>query len=280
MAFKDTTTAIDALRDAVDEYCTLTVYTNSSSEDLKNDVIDYLRTARDELWQLHDDLIDIGDDNNYNRFNLLVDDYMLIFKTIVSYKIDDISLYSLSDDLKLFKQKEPIPPTSLSPISMDQLQPKSVRFKNNLVEASPSALFKPYKDNDQEENDIKPYKDSLFSTLDNIDDSELDNPTIDMSNSQIFIHNQHQFDSQDTRLDELHNSVKQQKQLSMNINNEVTHQFVILNDLENGITHSSNRLVRANNNLSKYREALKKRGDWMCIIILIVVLLFILIFIK
>lgn len=281
MAFRDATAALDALSDTVDEYSTLMAYTNASSPDLQDDVTQYLRTARDELWQLHDDLKDLGDANDKQKFNMLIDDYTSIFSTIVSFKIDNISQYSLSDDFKLSTEQLRAAPV-VPPVSADQLHPKSVRFKDGLIESSPPVLFKPYKDNgaEEEENVIKPYKDSLFSTIENDDDPELNNPTIDMSNSQIFIHNQHQFDHQDSRLDELHNSIKQQKQLSININNEVTDQFVILNDLESGITNSSNRLARANNNLHKYREALKKRGDWMCIIILIIVLLFILIFIK
>lgn len=171
-------------------------------------------------------------------------------------------------------------------------QNKSVRFKQKLIESAPPKLFKPYKDNIDEEFDIHDngqnnnssdingrYKDSLFETLDP-DNSEIDNPPIDLSDRQIFIHNQQQFVHQDDRLDELHNSIKQQREISMHINRETSDQFVLLNDLERGIENSNSRLIRSTNKLQQYREALKKRGDWMCIIILTFVLLVLLIFLK
>lgn len=176
----------------------------------------------------------------------------------------------------------------------DTRQNKSVRFKQNLIESSPPKLFKPYRDNIDAELDLQSddlynnnksesnpsgYKDTLFETM-NPDTSELDNPPIDLSNKQIFIHNQQQFVHQDDRLDELHNSIKQQREISMHINRETSSQFVLLNDLERGIESSNSRLIRSNNKLQQYREALKKRGDWMCIIILTFVLLVLLVILK
>lgn len=174
-------------------------------------------------------------------------------------------------------------------------QNKSVRFKQKLIESSPPKLFKPYKDDIDEELDIHNdnqnnkindggngngrYKDSLFETMDP-DSSEIDNPPIDLSNRQIFIHNQQQFSHQDDRLDELHNSIKQQREISMHINRETSDQFVLLNDLERGIESSNSRLIRSTNKLQQYRDALKKRGDWMCIIILTFVLLVLLVLLK
>ena len=174
-------------------------------------------------------------------------------------------------------------------------QNKSVRFKQKLIESAPPKLFKPYKDNMDEELHIRNngqnnnssnsgngngrYKDSLFETMDP-DSSEIDNPPIDLSDRQIFIHNQQQFAHQDDRLDELHNSIKQQREISMHINRETSDQFVLLNDLERGIESSNSRLIRSTSKLQQYREALKKRGDWMCIIILTFVLLVLLVLLK
>lgn len=138
---------------------------------------------------------------------------------------------------------------------------KSVRFKDNIIESSPPVRF-------------KPYKDTVEDFIDSSIDADLDNPSIDMSNKQIFIHNQNQFDYQDTQLENLHGSIRQQKQISQTINTELSEQFVILDDLESGIDMSNSRIIRANNRLTRYRNELKKRGDWMCIIILTAILLF------
>lgn len=160
---------------------------------------------------------------------------------------------------------------------------KSVRFKNNIVESSPVVPFAPYRDAVHPNEELNrgsdvPYSDSLLDAVN--EHLDLDSPTIDMSNKGVFIHNQRMFDRQDSQLDQLHTSVKQQRQISMAINDEVSDQFVLMDDLEHGLDASNSRMVHSNNKLLQYRQALKKRGDWICIFLLIFILLFLLIVVK
>lgn len=266
-----------------------------------------LASSYDKFMQLHTDILagfkDKKSDTSLpTKFNNLVSKYNNLFKILSSDSIfkgqlGNITPYQLPKDLTLspidsYKDDVIITDGNSVPSTSSSLTQhnKSVRFKQNLIENSPTRPFKPYKDDievaeddnnhNQSISPINTYKDSLFETINQDNSSDIDNPTIDLSNKQIFIHNQQQFDHQDNRLDQLHTSIKQQREISMHINRETTDQFVLLNDLENGIESSNNRLIRSNNKLTQYREALKKRGDWMCIIILTFVLLFLLIVIK
>ena len=240
-----------------------------------------------------DDLLLISDNNNFN-FN--------------HYYESAIPLHTES---KLIPP--PPPPPIIPPQSSSSL--KSVRFKQNLVELSPTMPFAPYKDiivenedeyggelidtagkkstgryrdNDDDDDDDKDdasstvQKDALFQTTRATDDSnnDIDNPTIDMSNRQIFIHNQQQFEHHDRHLDQLHKSVKQQRHIALTINGEVSDQFELLNDLEGNIDRSNTRLIQSTSKIQQYREALRKRTDWMLIIILTCLLLFLLLVLK
>ena len=237
-----------------------------------------------------DDLLLISDNNNFN-FN--------------HYYESAIPLHTES---KLIPP--PPPPPIIPPQSSSSL--KSVRFKQNLVELSPTMPFAPYKDiivededegelidtaskkstgryrDDDDDDDDKDdasstvQKDALFQTTRATDDSnnDIDNPTIDMSKRQIFIHNQQQFEHHDRHLDQLHKSVKQQRHIALTINGEVSDQFELLNDLEGNIDRSNTRLIQSTSKIQQYREALRKRTDWMLIIILTCLLLFLLLVLK
>ena len=238
-----------------------------------------------------DDLLLISDNNNFN-FNRYYE-----------------SAIPLHTESKLIAPPPP-PPPIIPPQSSSSL--KSVRFKQNLVELSPTMPFAPYKDiivededegelidtagkkstgryrdNDDDDDDKDDasstvQKDALFQTTRATDDSnnDIDNPTIDMSNRQIFIHNQQQFEQHDRHLDQLHKSVKQQRHIALSINGEVSDQFELLNDLEGNIDHSNTRLIQSTSKIQQYREALRKRTDWMLIIILTCLLLFLLLVLK
>lgn len=312
---------IKEIQDALEERDTLSKYndplsTGNDSDNDENDnnffIIGLLKSIRKSLVDNYHEHQGKASESDVLNFQTLIDAYSDIYNKLdadITFS-KDVSPYQLQKNDYILERNipeitikqqaiiEPIPVTSKkvrkSPLR-EQRDPnvlthdsKSVRFKHELVELSPTRPFSPYKDNidDISENNtqksIKPYKDTLFELSNGTDDQydDLDNPPIDLSNSKIFIHNQQQFKYQDDQLDQLHNSVKQQKQISMHINDEVNDQFVILNDLESGIDRSNARIIRTTNRLQKYRQALKKRGDWMCIIILTFVLLFLLIVVK
>jgi hypothetical protein len=234
-----------------------------------------------------DDLLLISDNNSFN-FN--------------HYYESAIPLHTESKLIPPPPSPPIIPPQSSSSL-------KSVRFKQNLVELSPTMPFAPYKDtivedddeyegelidtaskkstgryrdDDKDDASSTVQKDALFQTTRATDDSnnDIDNPTIDMSNRQIFIHNQQQFEHHDRHLDQLHKSVKQQRHIALTINGEVSDQFELLNDLESSVDRSNTRLIQSTSKIQQYREALRKRTDWMLIIILTCLLLFLLLVLK
>lgn len=283
---------LSQLEDIIEDYSTLSHYTDDHTDNnIVNEINSNLKYIHDSIIRLSNDINLQNNDIDIKSLNSIISkyknllDFLKFDKSIVISKID-FHIFQLPENLTVNKPK-----TEKIPI-VAQLEDnsKSVRFKQNLIESSPPKLFKPYKDNiddvlktengsENENIGSNYYKDSLFETI-NKDTSDIDNPTIDLSNKQIFIHNQQQFDFQDSQIDQLHNSVKQQHQISININDEISDQFVLLNDLENNIEASNNRLINSTNKLQRYRQALKKRGDWMCIMILIFILLFLLIIVK
>lgn len=245
-------------QDLADEMLTLTQYGGSVDSDKIEQILDECRSVYDTIINIRD-MVELEED--MITFNTLLDSYIGVWEDLHdSMKLNEINQFELSDADKVYPKMKPID----SPVVEVEHLSKSVRFKDNIIESSPPVRF-------------KPYKDSVDEFVEGISDTDLDNPQIDMSNAQIFIHNQNQFEYQDAQLENLHSTIRQQKHISQTINTELSEQFVILDDLESGIDESSTRLERANNRLTHYRNALKKRGDWMCIFILTVILLFLLI---
>lgn len=213
--------------------------------------------------------------NFFGNFSTLLKKYQTLLDQIDSTG-SSISLYSISnlkspkafEELKSDSEKlmlKTVTPTNSN--SQDNLS-KSVRFKSTLIELSPSNLHKPYQDNPE----------GLFETTES-HEAEDDGP-MNLSNKQVFIHNEQQMIQQDNQLDELHTSVKRQHAISLEINDEVGDQMVMLGDLENGVERSNTRLIRSTDRLKKFRESIRQHKDWWTIFILIVVLLLLLIVLK
>lgn len=267
-------------QDTVDEALTLAMYGDRDTD--AGDSGGLVDTCK----RIHAGIIAVRNtvvgEKDIAEYNALVKKYQKIWRDMNSGLHVDIDQYKLTDnDLLVWSQdKNNMNDTTKNmelqhatsdidesfDIASAPNVSKSVRFKDDIVEASPPVRFKPYRDT----------VDEFMDDNDNGDDSGLDNPAIDMSNKQIFIHNQNQFMYQDDQLDQLHGSVRQQREMSKTINTELSEQFVIMDDLEAGLDASNARLIHSNNRLTKYRNALKKRGDWMCILILLFILLFLL----
>ncbi|GME73326.1 unnamed protein product [Ambrosiozyma monospora] len=168
---------------------------------------------------------------------------------------------------------------------------KSVRFRDNLVDYSPTSSSVSneggrYQDTPDEieqsasENTSnaalfqKPYSDEEPTgqpTKQNVDS---------ISNKQIFIKNQQQVLEQDEQINILGRSVSTQRSMALSINDELADQMVLLDDLENGVTSSNTRLVRTHNRLTKFREQVRKNSDWYTILVLVIILLLLLVILK
>jgi len=219
--------------------------------------------------------------------------------------LDKLSKYRATrlEDIKVITHDKALSDTvtslSYSPPSQDSLSSsllqkgskekplhkKSVRFKDHLIDG---VSDKPLNTN------LKPYRDHVETSRNNglnrkEDGGDLryhDEPVsddasdINMSDRDVFIANQQQVLEQNHSLDHLSDSVQRQHEMSLQINDEVNDHMVLLDDLEGGINRTNARLVRGARNIKKFRDALRERGDWCTILILIVILLFLLIVLK
>lgn len=146
---------------------------------------------------------------------------------------------------------------------------KSVRFKDESEEDLRNELmgtrsFKPYRD-DETQMDIEADSSSNGDSID------------DMNNHQMFAKHQQQLLDQDQDLDVLHDSVKLQKNMGQNINEEIDSHLIMLNDLESGVDNSQVRLTSTNNRLSDFRTKVQENGSLITIITLTVILILLLV---
>lgn len=165
------------------------------------------------------------------------------------------------------------------------LHKKSVRFKDHLIDGvSDKPLdtnLRPYRDHVEKYGQVGKNRKADSDNLRYHDEPIVDDDnSMSMSDRDVFIANQQQMLEQNRSLDHLSDSVQRQHEMSLQINDEVNDHMVLLDDLENGIDRTSARLMRGTRNIKKFREALRERGDWCTILILVIVLLFLLIVLK
>ncbi|CAH6719693.1 syntaxin-8 [[Candida] jaroonii] len=156
---------------------------------------------------------------------------------------------------------------------------KNVRFKddsNDLRnELMGTTKFKSYKDDPEESdkvefNDFKPNS-NRYSDFDGSQFNQ------DLSNQDLFGQNQQLLSKQDEDLDMLHDSVKIQKSMGLNINEEIDSHLIMLNDLENGVESSQLRLNSANNRLREFRRKFQENGSLITIVVLTIILILLLV---
>lgn len=165
------------------------------------------------------------------------------------------------------------------------LHKKSVRFKDHLIDGvSDKPLdtnLRPYRDHVENYGQVGKNRKADSENLRYHDEPIVgDDNSMSMSDRDVFIANQQQMLEQNRSLDHLSDSVQRQHEMSLQINDEVNDHMVLLDDLENGIDRTNARLMRGTRNIKKFREALRERGDWCTILILVIVLLFLLIVLK
>lgn len=155
---------------------------------------------------------------------------------------------------------------------------KSVRFNDKIEEAQPPSKFKPYKDQVIEEPS-QSQSDELFEGRDVVDETDAD--SIDSSsNQEMFIQHQQQLAHQDEHLDVLAQSVRRQRSLGLDINQELDEQNILLEDLESQLDHNETNLSKGQKRLKHFSEKAKEHGQWITIIILVIILVLLLIILK
>ncbi|KAF5027214.1 hypothetical protein F66182_702 [Fusarium sp. NRRL 66182] len=147
--------------------------------------------------------------------------------------------------------------TSTSPTSR---KPKTVRFSD--TPASPSAeLFGPYRD---DPTDSAGYQDEAQG----------------MSNQQIHQYHAQILEQQDEQLDRLGESIGRQRELSMQIGDELDSHVAMLDEVEAVTDRHQSRLDRASRMLGKVARGANENKQMTTIVVLIIILVLLIAILK
>ncbi|KAF2639796.1 hypothetical protein P280DRAFT_402429 [Massarina eburnea CBS 473.64] len=135
---------------------------------------------------------------------------------------------------------------------------KSVRFTDDPNSLSASA------------SDDDPNRASLFPYRDNPEDSAPDHE--DMSNQQIHTYHSQVIREQDDQLDRLGESIGRQRELSMQIGDELEGQVLLLDEVEEGVDRHQAQFRRARGRLDRIGRKAKENWSLTVIIALIIIL--------
>ncbi|KAH6614949.1 hypothetical protein C7974DRAFT_56528 [Boeremia exigua] len=142
---------------------------------------------------------------------------------------------------------------------------KSVRFRDSddpSADADRSALFnQPYRDDPSHDPDAAP------------DHSHLDNQQIHEYHSQVLR-------DQDDQLDTLSASIGRQRELSMQIGDELDGQVMLLDEVEEGVDRHDAQFRRARGRLDRFSRKARENWSLTVIIALIVILVLVIIITK
>lgn len=241
-----------------------------------NSLISQLESTIEERQQLISLNLDPSVNDNYDLVNLIsLIHGDLLKSTSSSLSKDTISIINRYNDLlkKLTDDKDvSIEEYFVLIPEVKAKEPKSVRFSDINEEA----------DDDDLRNELmgtrsfKPFKDEV-NELEVTTTNSSDTSSLNLNNHQLFAQHQQQMLDQDTDLDILHDSVKIQKQMGRNINQEIDDHLILLSDLENGVDSSQRRLNTTANRLNDFRTRVQENGSLVTIVVLTVVLIILLV---
>jgi syntaxin 8 len=141
-------------------------------------------------------------------------------------------------------------------------------------QASKSVRFS---DNDDTEDD-DPNRSSLFPYRDDPSPSTPDVSTLD--NQQIHAYHDRVIRDQDDQLDQLSSSIGRQRELSMQIGNELDGQVMLLDDVEEGVDRHAAQFVRARGRLDRFSRKARENWSLTVIVVLIIILVLLIVITK
>ncbi|KAI4917442.1 hypothetical protein J4E85_009961 [Alternaria conjuncta] len=159
---------------------------------------------------------------------------------------------SLTSDFAAAQSKKPAPTRQTS---------KSVRFTD-----APSS------DSDD------PNRSSLFPYRDDPSDSTPDQTSLD--NEQIHEYHSRVIADQDSQLDSLGASIGRQRELSMQIGDELDGQVMLLDDVEEGVDRHAAQFVRARGRLDRFSRKARENWSLTVIVVLIIILVLLIVITK
>jgi syntaxin 8 len=158
---------------------------------------------------------------------------------------------SLSRDFAAAQNKKPTTTRSAS---------KSVRFSDN--------------DDDDDAN-----RASLFPYRDDPPDDASPN-LAHLDNQQIHAYHDRVIADQDSQLDQLGQSISRQRELSMQIGDELDGQVMLLDDVEEGVDRHAAQFVRARGRLDRFSRKARENWSLTVIVVLIIILVLLIVITK
>ncbi|KAG8623786.1 hypothetical protein KVT40_008762 [Elsinoe batatas] len=146
---------------------------------------------------------------------------------------------------------------------------KAVRFRDN-----PSAEEEPYKDDVADDANRAALFDKPYSDEPEGPDQE------NMDNQQIHTYHKQVLRDQDDQLDQLGLSIGRQRDLSIQMGNELDDQAVLLDDVDQSVDRHQGTLDRAKGRLNKISRGAKDNWSWVTIGCLILVLVLLIVLLK
>jgi syntaxin 8 len=141
---------------------------------------------------------------------------------------------------------------------------KSVRFSDNPSTAS------------QAED---PNRAQLFPYRDDPSDSDVPDQT-ELSNQQIHAYHHDVIRDQDEQLDRLGQSIGRQRELSMQIGDELEGQVLLLDEVEEGVDRHTAQFRRARGRLDRFSRKARENWSLTIIVVLIIILILLIVITK
>ncbi|KAF2279481.1 uncharacterized protein EI97DRAFT_177631 [Westerdykella ornata] len=162
-----------------------------------------------------------------------------------------------------FAAAQTLPPATSSQTKPRQVS-KSVRFR----------------DDDDDDSTADPNRSQLFPYRDNPADDDAIPSQDHLSNQQIHAYHARVLEEQDAQLDTLSQSISRQRELSLQIGDELDGQALLLEDVEEGVDRHAAQFVRARGRLDRFSRKARENWSLSVILVLIVVLVLVIVIVK
>ncbi|KAL1607805.1 hypothetical protein SLS60_002743 [Paraconiothyrium brasiliense] len=173
-------------------------------------------------------------------------------------------------------------PSAETPISPTLTQPNDPSLSSDFAAAQskkPRQVSKSVRFRDDDAaDDHDPNRASLFPYRDDPSDAPPDQA--ELSNQQIHEYHSRVISEQDDQLDQLGASIGRQRELSMQIGDELDGQVVLLDDVEEGVDRHAAQFRRARGRLDRFSRKAKENWSLTVIVVLIVILVLLIVITK
>ncbi|KAF1837247.1 hypothetical protein BDW02DRAFT_566299 [Decorospora gaudefroyi] len=125
-----------------------------------------------------------------------------------------------------------------------------------------------------------PNRNALFPYRDDPSDPDAPPDQSDLSNQQIHTYHSDVIRDQDDQLDRLGESIGRQRELSMQIGDELEGQVLLLDDVEEGVDRHTAQFQRARGRLDRFSRKARENWSLTIIVVLIIILVLLIVITK